>query len=117
MNYKKEGENVEKLDDVTLINDCRKWAFFGCTIGRGKKNDHVFHEACITYINSYYDKLRDEAGKIPIEIVTVWTDQCPTQYRYGQNFRKIAESSKRRENVEKSVRIHKFGTKYRFKGP
>ena len=45
--------------------------------------------------------------------MTVWTDQCPTQYRCCQNFRNVAESGKKRDGV----RVHKFGAKYRFKGP
>ena len=106
--------------DETIICDCDKWAFFGSTMSKGKKNDHVYHEACLTYINDYYDKIRADKGKDPINTFIVWTDQCPTQYRCRQNFRNIAESSKKRQkNLPNtpSVRIHKFGAKFRFKGP
>ena len=44
VNYKREGENKTELDDVTIINDCHKWAFFGCIISKGNKNHHFFHE-------------------------------------------------------------------------
>lgn len=59
--------NVEE-DDETIICDCDKWAFFGDTLSKGKKNDHVFHEACITYINNFYDRKRAAEGKVPIRI-------------------------------------------------
>ena len=36
--------------DETIICDCDKWLFFGDTISRGKKNDHVFHNSCLTHI-------------------------------------------------------------------
>jgi hypothetical protein len=32
------------------INDCDVWHFFGDTISKGKKNDHIFHNACLKEI-------------------------------------------------------------------
>ena len=111
--YKRKNDQKELVDNSTILNDCQKWAFFGSTLSRGKKNDHVFHEACITYICKYYDAERIEEGKERIPVKTVWIDQCPTQYKCRQNFRNVATSSQR---IRDSIRIHKFGAKYRFKG-
>ena len=65
--YKK---NDDKYDE-TLINDCNKWMFFGDTMSRGKKNDHIFHNSCLTYLVKFYSNKRVNAGKnkIPINIV------------------------------------------------
>ena len=69
--------------------------FFGDTLSKGKKKDHMFHNVQI----------------VPINIV--WTDNCPTQYKCRQNFWKVATSASR----NKSIIVHKFAQKYRFKGP
>jgi len=69
------------------------------------------------YIDKYYDSKRVANGKEPIPCVVVWSDQAPTQYRCRQNFRNVAESSKKSMKGRGFVRIHKFGAKYKFKGP
>ena len=43
-----EGEATQH--DETIVNDCDRWIFFGDTISTGKKKDHVFHNACVTYV-------------------------------------------------------------------
>ena len=59
------------LDDETMISDCDRWIFFGDTISKGKKNDHVFHNACQTYIINHYDEETKTDGKdtIPMNIM------------------------------------------------
>ena len=99
--------------DETILNDCERWIFFGDTLSKGKKNDHIFHNACTNHIIKYYDDERVEAGKNIVPINIVWTDNCPTQYKCRQNFWKVATSASR----NKSIIVHKFAQKYRFKGP
>ena len=57
MRYKREVEGGGVLDNETIINDCEKLTFFGDTMSEGKKNDHVFHNACQTYIVPHYDSV------------------------------------------------------------
>ena len=45
--------------------------FFGDTYSKGKKNDHVFHNACVTYIIKHYDEIRATEQKQPIPVVIV----------------------------------------------
>lgn len=101
-------KNKKKEEDVVMVSDCERWVFFGDTISKGKKNDHVFHNSCLTYLIQYYDNIEYQPTNI------VWTDNCPTQYKCRQNFFKIASASK---SINKhSIIIHKFAGKYRFKG-
>ena len=88
--YKKIMENGEEINDESILNNADKWAFFGDTISAGKKNDHVFHEACLTYIINFYDRQRVSEGKNKIPTNIVWTDQCPTQYKCCQHFQNVA---------------------------
>lgn len=32
------------------VHECDVWYFFGATMSKGKKNDHVFHNACLEEI-------------------------------------------------------------------
>ena len=52
--------------DETIICTTDKWAFFGSTQTRGKKNDHVYHNACLKYLIKFYDHKRVKVGKAPI---------------------------------------------------
>ena len=63
--------NTKGNADKTIINDCDKWIFFGDTMSKGKKNDHVFHNTCLDYIVNFYDGERERAAlqKIPINIL------------------------------------------------
>ena len=65
-------------NDKVMVNECDKWIFFGDTLSKGKKNDHVFHNTCLTYIIRHYDGLRIIAGKQEIPSNIFWTDHCPT---------------------------------------
>ena len=53
--FKKQVEGSEDVFDKTILNDCDIWIFFGDTLSKGKKNDHIFHNACTTHIINYYD--------------------------------------------------------------
>ena len=114
VSYKREVEGGGVLDDETIINDCEKWIFFGDTMSKGKKNDHVFHNACQTYLIRYYDTIRINANKAPIPVNITWTDNCPTQYRCRQNFYHISTASS--NHPHKPIQTHKLAQKYRFKG-
>ena len=102
------------VDDETIINDCEKWIFFGDTLSKGKKNDHVFHNACQTYIIKYYDKIRIDSGLPAIPFNITWTDSCPIQYRCRQNFLNTVSAAS--HHTHKPIITHKFTQKYRFKG-
>ena len=101
--------------DETIISTTDKWIFFADTLSRGKKNDHVCHNACLKKIIEYYDKKRMDIGKQPIPINIVWTDNCGTQYKCRQNFYHVANSSI--GLTSKGIIVHKFAQKYWFKGP
>ena len=66
----------------TIINDCDN--FFGSTLSRGKKNDHVFHNACLSHLIKFYNDERTKQGKGKIPINIVHTDNCAPQYKYRQ---------------------------------
>eukprot|EP00957_Ditylum_brightwellii_P136751 10428089-Ditylum_brightwellii.AAC.2 len=34
----------------TIVNTHDKWLILGDTLSHGKKNDHIFHNSCLTYI-------------------------------------------------------------------
>ena len=87
--------------------------FFGDTISKGKKNDHVFHNACLEHVINFYDKERSDENLPAIKINIIHTDNCPTQYKCRQNFFKVATHCKHHGGA---VMIHKFAQKYRFKG-
>ena len=110
--FKNQVEGSEDVFDETIVNDCDRWIFFGDTQSKGKKNDHIFHNACTTHIIKFYDSERVQIGKDKIPFNVIWTDNCPTQYKCRQNFWKVASSGKHNE----SVIVHKFAQKYRFKG-
>ena len=112
--YFQQDDNGNTFEDKAILTDTNKWAFFGCTLSRGKKNNHVFHEACLTHIIKYYDSNQIKEGKQAIPTNVIWTDQCPTQYKCWQNFWNIATLLQ--QTQQESVRKHKFAAKYQFKG-
>ena len=99
--------------DETIVNNCDKWIVFGDTLSRGKKNDHVFHNACLAHLISFYDSERSAADKQPIPNNIIHTDNCPTQYKCRQNFYHVATFG---DNHQTRI-VHKFAQKYGFKGP
>ena len=83
-------------DDETIVNDCDRWIFFGDTLSKGKKNDHIFHNACMTHIIKFYDNERLAEGKDVIPNNIVHMDNCPTQYKCRQNFVEFDNFQRRR---------------------
>ena len=112
--YRKKNDAGVLVLDETIVNECDKWIIFGDTYSKGKKNDHVFHNACLTYLIKYYDEIRATDNQPPIPINVVWTDNCPGQYRCRQNFLNVATAGKHHDN--KTVVVHKLAQKFRFKG-
>jgi hypothetical protein len=93
------------------VNDCDVWYFFGDTKSKGKKNDHVFHNACLKHIVEHYQSKR--APDDPITSVKLWTDNCACQYKCRQNFIKVATFS---DSIAGCRLMHRFAVKYAFKG-
>ena len=62
----------------------------------------------------YYDEDRIKNGKSCIPVDIVWMDNYAGQYKCHQNFKYVTESFSRSAN--KSIIIHKFAEKNRFKG-
>jgi hypothetical protein len=87
------------VDNVSKkLNDCNIWYFLGSTLSKGKKNDHVFHNACLdSLIENYH--LQFKARQL--DQVVVWTGNCGRQYKCQHNFLKIATSpsGKRQINI------------------
>eukprot|EP00957_Ditylum_brightwellii_P192632 14667088-Ditylum_brightwellii.AAC.1 len=109
-NVKYKTEEGEYKD--TVVNDCDKWLVFGDTMSRGKKNDHIFHNARFTYIIKIYDMEQENEGKGNIPTNIIHTDNFPTQYKCRQNFLEVAKSC----NTRKTTVVHKCSQKYGFKG-
>ncbi len=88
------------------VNDCDVWYLFGDSKSKGKKNDHVFHNACLDHLLEHYKRVHS------IKDAKIWTDNCGGQYKCNQNFFKIATSAERNGVGLK----HRFAQKYGFKG-
>jgi hypothetical protein len=82
-------------------------------MSKGKKNDHIFHNACLDEIVSFYQEKFIPDKKPPVTIVRTWTDNCAGQYKCKQNFYKVATFGERHDGV---AQIHLFTQKYCFKG-
>jgi hypothetical protein len=103
LSVEKEGAMVS-----TLVYNCDVWYFFGSTLSKGKKNNHVFHNSCLDHIVHHYNR------KIPnLSRVGVWTDNCAGQYKCRQNFFKAVLFPARVAGISVT---HKFSQKYHFKG-
>jgi hypothetical protein len=103
----------EEEDVRHRLNDCDVWYFFGDTISKGKKNDHIFHNACLKDIIQTYKRQFQHDGARILNQAKVWTDNCAGQYKCNQNFVKIATFP---ENVSGVLILHRFAQKYNFKG-
>ena len=84
--YIKKTKGEPDIECEVMVCDTDRWVFFGESMSKGKKNDHVFHMACLDYIISFYAKKREEDGLPEVKYNIVWTDQCPNQYKCRQNF-------------------------------
>ena len=102
-----------EINNETIVNNCDKWIVFGDTLARGKKNDHVFHNAVLSYLIKFYNMEREAQGKQPIPNNIIHTDNCPTQYKCRQNFYHIATCG---QKFPCRI-VHKFAQKFGFKGP
>jgi len=101
--------NVKNKTFVHSVCECDIWHFFGDSMSKGKKNDHVIHAACLDDVVRTYQ----ETSNVAITEVIVWTDNCGGQYKCNQNFYKIATAADRLQGVEVK---HRFAQKYCFKG-
>jgi hypothetical protein len=88
------------------ICTCEVWYFFGPSWSKGKKNDHVFHNACLDHISKNM-KQRN------IEIEKVWTNNCAAQYKCKHAFLSVATFGERQDCEPLS---HSFAQVYHFKG-
>ena len=73
---------------TTVVNG----SYVGIHYRKGE-NDHVFHQACVSYLIKFYDKERDDTGKPKIGYTIIRTDNYPTQYKCRQNFFHIVTSA------------------------
>lgn len=103
VNYKKYVMNGEIIWDNKILNNYDWWVFFGGTLSKGEKNDHIFRHSCVTYVIKYYNNLRVGEGEKKISFNVVWTDNYPIQYKCPQKFWQIVSSGKRNN----SIIIHK----------
>jgi phage tail protein X len=106
-------EKDGKLVKHTLY-DCDVWHFFAESMSKGKKNDHITHNACLDRIVSFYQEKFITDKKAALTGVGVWTDNCAGQYKCKQNFYKIATFEDRHDGVTLE---HSFAQKFCFKGP
>jgi hypothetical protein len=85
---KKTRSGVEELDEnereTFTIWTCEVHHFFAETISKGKKNDHVMHNTSLDAIIEHYKPIFDQLGT-PLEVIIVWSDNAPYQYRCRQN--------------------------------
>jgi hypothetical protein len=105
--------NKEGRDVTVRLNECDVWHFFGDTISKGKKNDHVFHNTCLEEVVNHYKKKFKKEKNIVLNHVKLWTDNCGPQYKCRQNFWKIASFSDRVPGIAVT---HRYAQKYHFKG-
>jgi hypothetical protein len=108
--YKKRKESGENDDDVTIVNDCDKWIFFGDMRSKGKKNDHVFHHACMKHIISQYGNDRMNAGLPYVEINKILCGQTTVQHNTSSGRTSTISL------ISPPCIVHKFAQKFRFKG-
>jgi hypothetical protein len=47
--------NVNGVDCRVKLNECDEFHYFGDTISKGKKNDHIFHNACLLDVIKHYN--------------------------------------------------------------
>ena len=67
--------------DECIVNGYEKWIILVILCQKEGKNDHIFHNACLTYIIKYYDDEHFANGKDRIFNNIIHKDNCPTQYK------------------------------------
>ena len=97
------SDTGETEDVWTCTVEC--FYFFGPSMSKGKKNNHVFHNACLDQVQRYL---------APIQVAVIWSDNCASQYKCKHNFHSLATYGERHDcNPPK----HRFAMKFHFKGP
>jgi hypothetical protein len=75
----------EEEEDVRhWLNNCDVWYFFGDTISKGKKNDHIFHNACLKDI---WQRTSDNSN---MTVGGFWIKQ-----KYGRTIVRVSTSATR----------------------
>jgi hypothetical protein len=106
---KKDGKAV-----TVRLHEHDIWNFFHDTISKGKKNDHVFHNAHLEdTVLSSTSRACSKKMNINLNDVKLWTDDCSPQHKCWQNFCKIASFSERLTGI---ALTHCYLQKYHFKG-
>jgi hypothetical protein len=103
----------EEEDFRHRINDFDVWYFFGGMILKGKKNDHIFHNACLKEIIETYKRQFQRDGGRVLNQAKIWTDNCAGQYKCNNKFLQITTFP---ESVSGVLVLHRFAQKYNFKG-
>jgi len=103
----KDGEMIKKR-----IYSCTYWAFLGPTDGKGKKNDHRFHqEALHCDVNHHKEKALERS--VVIDATTLLTDNCSGQYKSQYNMGDTAWFAEMHPGIWLE---HCYATVYEFKG-
>ena len=113
--YKRRKAKVKEKDkeEEVEIFTCDVHHFFADTISAGKKSDHVMHNTCFDVVIPFYERHFKEELGTKLEVVKVWTDNAPTQYRCRQNFLQVAKVKERHPNIKL---IHRLAVVDNFKG-
>ena len=90
---------------IIEVRDCEHVFVFG----EGNKNDVAFHTACLEFIAKDYFESDDE-----LNTISLWTDNCPTQYRIASNYFFLAKFPNMFAKLKKIT--HKFAQVSNFKG-
>jgi hypothetical protein len=106
LNVSKKSQENNQPSHVN-INTCDVWFFFGPSMSKGKKNDHVFHNACFEHITAWYQKNRK------VQVAKQWTDNCACQYKCKHTFLETAKFSTKHKCAPLS---HSYAQVSQFKG-
>ena len=101
----------DEQEDLTIWT-CDVHHFFAETISKGKKNDHVMHNTSLDGLIREYVEVFERLGNT-LEVVIVWSDNAPYQYRCRQNFIQIASVQERHPGIKI---IHRLAVVDQFKG-
>lgn len=86
---------VETIDPETKERGTKRvttndvWRIWLQASGKGKDNDFVTHHYCLLHIIKYYKDLF-ASKTLTLQLVRLWTDGAPGQYKLRQNFLMIA---------------------------
>eukprot|EP00956_Cyclotella_meneghiniana_P028855 scaffold68305_cov22-Cyclotella_meneghiniana.AAC.1 len=103
--------NEDEQEDLTIWT-CDVHHFFAESMSKGKKNDHAMHNTSLDAVIKKYAEVFETLGN-KLEVVIVWSDNAPTQYRCRQNFIQVASVEERHPGI---VIIHRTAVVDQFKG-